>query len=244
MSLAERAGPMWRFWISDAYTRPAGIASIARTLSDPGPPAAAVANFWKPEQWSRLGDAVQELNWQRMLVLREGENVRAAAEAEFEAAPASARFSRHDRAVGIDRALDDPDAVSAPARQVLREFFAFSVLTPALATWVSEVLGCSTLKAATIEISRFGEGDFIAPHDDCVGERRCNLVSYLDPDYTEGDGGCLAVAGAGAAGEAVFRPCFNTAILLPIAPQNRHWVEPWRAATGRRAVSISFVGEN
>lgn len=236
---AERARGLWHLWINDRYADPAGMAELTRTLALPTIPCMKLTDFWRVEKWQQLHDAVGELSWERLMVLRDGDNVRAVDRATFEAAVPDAHFSRHDRAINIDGALNLGGAISDPAQAILREFFAFAVLTPALAAWVSEILGGAAVKAGSVEFSRYRDGDFIASHDDCVGARRCNLVSYLDGGTDQRDGGALRVAGNDS--EAVVQPRFNTAVLLPLAPTNRHWVEPWRGALGRISVSISFV---
>ena len=239
MTLAERARGVWYLWMNDRYADETEIAELARALARSTNPCLLLPDFWQIEKWQRLHDAVDELGWERLMVLRDGEHVRAVDEAAFEAASPDSRFSRHDRAVDIGMALNEAGTISAPGQAILREFFAFAVLTPALATWISEILGGLAVKVGSVEFSRYRDGDFIAPHDDCVGARRCNLVSYLDVSNNQRDGGALRVSGE--IGEAVFQPRFNTAVLLPLAPTNRHWVEPWRATLGRKTVSVSFV---
>ena len=239
MTLAARAQGMWRLWIDDRYADETGIAEQSRALAQSRSPCLALTDFWQVEKWRRLHDAVDQLGWERLMVLRDGDEVRVVDEAAFAAASPNSRFSCHDRAIDIGGALNGVGTISAPAQTILREFFAFAVLTPALATWISEVLGGLAVKVGSVEFSRYRAGDFIAQHDDCVGARRCNLVSYLDVGHDQGDGGALRVTGE--TGEAVFQPRFNMAVLLPLAPTNRHWVEPWRAEPGRNNVSISFV---
>ena len=239
MTLAEHARGVWHLWMNNRYADETEIAELTRALAQSTTPCLGLTDFWQVEKWHRLHDAVDELGWERLMVLRDGDHVRAVDEAAFEAALPGSRFSRHDRAIDIVGALNATGTISASAQAILREFFAFAVLTPALATWISEILGGSPVKVGSVEFSRYRDGDFIAPHDDCVGARRCNLVSYLDVGNNQGDGGALRVSGK--TGEAVFQPLFNTAVLLPVATTNRHWVEPWRAELGRNSVSISFV---
>jgi hypothetical protein len=239
MNLAARGQALWRLWLDEKYASPVQIARLVQTVEQSTSPCVHLTNFWQIAKWERLREAVEELTWERLCVLQDGNGVRAVDEAEFDAAPSAFRFSCHERAVRIGEALNEPGAISTRSQATLREFFAFAVLTPALAAWVSEVVGGLPLKVGSLEFSRYRAGDFIAPHDDCVGTRRFNLVSYLDDSDELTDGGALRVEGN--AGLAVLRPQFNSAVLLPLAATNRHWVEPWQSCLGRRSVSISFV---
>ena len=89
-----------------------------------------------------------------------------------------------------------------------------------------------------MEIARYHPGDFIAEHTDDLGDRVCNIVTYLD-DARETDGGSLSVVGK-AGEKGVLQPSFNSLVILPIGQQNRHSVAPWRTELGRHTISISF----
>lgn len=241
--MQHAAAPMWSTWITERSTDLAWIDAARGSFRDSSVPAFQIMDFWRSERIAPLAAALDSLTWERLLVLRDGpEAVRAVDEDTFQAAPQAERFSRHDRAVALDRALNDPDQLAARDCAALRLFVAFAVVTPALATWLSELMGCGQLKARSLEFSRYREGDFIAEHTDAVGNRVCNLVSYLEPDCGEDQGGMLVVTGK--TGElGVFRPRYNSVVVLPIDPANHHRVDPWHGPTGRRTVSISFCAE-
>lgn len=238
MNSRHPAADLWAFWISDAYAGPGALAAARSRLTSSRFPALFLDGFWREKNLVQLAGAVEQLPWERLLVVRNGAEVLPVDEAAFQACPRAERFSAHDRAVDVQAALDDTEPSDGPAQGALRGFFAFAVLTPGLSSWVSELLDCGPLRVLSLELSRYRPGDFIARHSDAVGTRAVNLVTYLDGAPAEPGAGSLHVTGPGGSG--VIPPLRNRIVVLPIAAENSHWVSPWSGPAGRHTISLSF----
>ncbi len=233
---------MWGNWINAENLSSASIAKFRGSIADGPCPVVQIDAFWRADRLPALAAAIRELpHWERLLVLREDDGaVRAVTDDEFSAAPSARHFSRHDRAARIEAELGGTPSISLEAQRLLRQFFAFAVLTPAFATWVGELFGLRSLEASSIEFARYGRGDYIAEHTDAVGDRVCHVVTYFDADYAASDGGSLIVWGQDGR-PASLAPRFNSAVVLAIDAANRHRVEEWTAARpGRWTASIAF----
>jgi hypothetical protein len=237
------AARMWSTWISQSYTRYDSLERARDKLKNGPVPALQLPKFWSTERVSGLGKATDALTWERhFLVCGEADSVRAVNESAFTATPPDRRFCRHDRAIEIGQTLDGSAHVRSEHLALLRFFFAFSVLTPGLASWIAELLDSGPLRAGSIEISRYRSGDFITKHNDAVGKRICNLVSYLGVTPSDRCGGFLVVTGSSGEHET-FLPSYNSVVILPIAKENFHEVTPWERGLGRMTISISFFPE-
>lgn len=237
--MSHPATTMWSFWIANEHLSSSHIDSNATMLRSSSAPAIQVMDFWRREQFSALGEVVRSLPYERLLMLRDDQDVvRSVDEATFNASRPQDRFCCHDRAVELDRVLNEPVLLGPTAYRILRHFFVFSVSTPGLSSWLSELLRCRPLKAHSLEIARYRPGDFIAEHTDHLGDRVCNIVTYLD-DTHEDHGGTLSVVGP-SGGARRYHPHYNSLVVLPIAQHNRHSVEAWRTELGRHSISISF----
>jgi len=224
------AAPLWRNFLN--------LEASATEMAA----ARRVVDFWRPEKAHAMAALLGRFpTWERHFLVRdEGERVRAVDSEEYSTVPVPRRFCQHDRAGHLQRHLGADSLLSAEDRRILRQFFAFCVLTPALALWVSEQLGVGPLQATSVEVSRYGPRDFIVEHTDAVGPRIANLVTYFDPEYQPKEGGTLSIKDS--EGNVVsFPPRFNSAVLLTLADRHAHWVEPWSSARmGRLTMSISF----
>jgi hypothetical protein len=97
---------MWSFWIAEEHLDSSRIGLNAAKLRSSSVPAIQVMDFWRREQFSALREAVRSLPYERLLMLRDEQDVvRAVDEATFNISRPQDRFCRHDRAVEFDRAL-------------------------------------------------------------------------------------------------------------------------------------------
>jgi len=236
------ATDMWTNWIDARHVSCETVDELRRRVHDEISPVLQLDGFWHPEKFRALAASVRALpQWERLLVLYdESGGVRTASDNQFEAAALARRFSSHDRAIGIEQQLGSSPTIAVEHQRWLRQFFAFAILTPALSSWVGEVFDRRGVGVTSVEFARYRRGDYIAEHTDAVGQRLCHLVTYFDEDYAPADGGGLVVFGRDGRQHRC-EPRFNSAILLPLDPANRHRVEPWTAQRpGRWSASIAF----
>ncbi|WP_386175093.1 2OG-Fe(II) oxygenase [Sulfitobacter sp. R86518] len=238
-SQSNRLSGMWANWINERHTSPDTFAQ-AQDAIRAGEAALPFKGLWKEVPFLALSKAVPNLTWEKMRVLRDGgAAVRQVTELEFYASPQALRFSAHDRAICLDEALNGNGTLTEIEQKALRYFFAFAILTPALSTWVSMVLDTDQISATSVEFTRYASEDFISPHTDAVGTRVANLVTYFDQENLHAGGGVL-VARNKAGQERTFLPSSRDAVLLPVHPEQTHWVTPWKNEVGRYTVSIGF----
>lgn len=192
-----------------------------------------------------LARLMPQLSWERSLVVRTSpDGVEQVREEQFEITDPGQRFSRHDRAIGIDVALDGKGGLDDTALRTLRRLFALSVATPLLGQWIARLCGTVPLHACGMEFARYRRDDFIAPHTDIHSGRVCHILIYLDPLANDASGGELCHGSRG--GEyTVVPPLFNFGVILPLRSHFEHWVRPWTAShPGRLTVSLGYAADH
>src|SRR3954469_5358224 len=100
---------MWSYWIADEHHDPLSIQARATALRSSTVPAVQVSEFWRRDLFTDLAEAVRKLPYEQLLMVRDGPKaVREVDAAQFVCSPVGDHFCRHDRAVDLNRAINDP----------------------------------------------------------------------------------------------------------------------------------------
>jgi len=193
----------------------------------------AVRNFLPPGSALELATALnRKIAWSRCLIVSSASGVLSqVSEEEWSSVSCSHRFSRFD--VG----KLEPDS-NPPGRSLISGFFVF-VMSTRFLEWINRVTGFQVRELVEWRISQYQPGDFIVEHRDSTDGRRLRLNLYLDPDWTDGDGGILYFRNSVGEITAV-PPSFNTIALSPININCVHWVSPFCKRTGRLSIALNY----
>jgi len=227
---------VWASWINEEYVAPWTLASTVSALRR-GDPCASLDNFWRLEQVRALQAALSSARWEPLHLLRIGDDVQHASEAEFANDRSGARFSTHEVMKGIVDLLYEPGLTDS--ERALADFISF-VSGPGMSSWMAALTGNPKLLPKSAEFARYVKGSYIDWHNDVVPGRMYNIATYLDEGWHPEDGGELSVRDAS---ETVWTllPAFNRIVFLTIHPTHSHRVSAWlRNGPGRHAASVSF----
>lgn len=231
ISNSQPLAELWYSWINHRY--------INHSCANDKWHSISFSNFWQSSVFDNLSLVFERLTWERLCVVNDlKDTVKAVTRDEFEKTPQAYRFSCHDRAIDINRLLQNEKLDKA--QLFLRRLIVFCVISPALSQWVSMASGIKNLKVKSIEFSRYRKGDFINMHSDTHENRVCNLVCYFDSVAKIDSGGVLEVYENQILMQQ-YKPCRNQVILLNIQDNYSHLVTPWKRGTGRNTLSIAFV---
>lgn len=168
-----------------------------------------------------------------------GNTTREVSTEEWDAAASDHRFSAHFVLRPIGALIPSEEEMAPPLRLALMRFARAAIVGPELRDWASAITEFRLDGRVGCEITRYAQGDFIAPHTDHYDGRSLALVLYFD-DGDEASGGVLHFRNEQGI-ETAHPPRFNQAALIPIDAQCRHWVSPWRRpAPGRETISLAF----
>lgn len=164
-------------------------------------------------------------------VLREDQSVAAVTEAEFQVAIGPARFSKND-------CLRKPD----PASYAVRGFLSAITDRTVAECWSTHLR--TKLKFRSVDIAKYGEGDYLRRHSDTFEDRLFGIVWFIGQGWRPGSGGELLVENDKGESD-VIQPISGAAAVLSFKADYYHQVAANRSANWRRlAMATHFALTN
>lgn len=224
----------WQQWIDPAYTDPLLLAKQLNKFGSNDQAVLCLRDFWLRDKLKKVELALMDARWSTLRLLKCKDQIKVVDEEDFNRSTPELQFCRHE----VISQLSQSD-ISTEYLPALCDFMAF-VNGIGMASWMSLFLQVKHLTANSLEFSRYGEGDFINWHTDCLPGRYFNVVSYLDQNYQDKCQGKLLIQDRQKK-TTIVKPLFNQLVILKITEDNRHRVESWKSSEkGRLGLSISF----